>query len=380
MPDRGSGGLRSEAGTQEASDHLEPSGSPPVSRRSGEPLRVATRGSALALAQARIVADGLRAAWPGLEVTLVRVETEGDRRRDLATTQLGGKGVFTAAVQQAVLDGRADLAVHSAKDLPAAQTPGLALAAVPEREDPCDVLVTGGSGGLKSEAATQVGGGHAEPSGSPPVTGGSGGLKAGLPDPLDKLPTGARVGTGSPRRVALLSWLRPDLELLPLRGNVDTRVGKVLSGELDAVVLASAGLRRLGLPAAAGRLDPEVFTPAPGQGCLAVEARADDRRVLDLLAVLTHEPSRTALAGERAFLARLGGSCTLPAGALVTVGAGGGLEARGFLAALDGKGLVREHLSGPPADPATLGRGLADRLLAVCGSEVRAVIEASRKG
>jgi hypothetical protein len=119
------------------------------------PLRVATRGSALALAQARIVADGLRAAWPGLEVTLVRVETEGDRRRDVATTQLGGKGVFTVAVQQAVLDGRADLAVHSAKDLPVAQTPGLALAAVPEREDPCDVLVTGGgSGGLESEAAT----------------------------------------------------------------------------------------------------------------------------------------------------------------------------------------------------------------------------------
>jgi hydroxymethylbilane synthase len=342
------------------------------------PLRVATRGSALALAQARIVADGLRAAWPGLEVTLVRVETEGDRRRDVATTQLGGKGVFTVAVQQAVLDGRADLAVHSAKDLPAAQTPGLALAAVPEREDPCDVLVTGGgSGGLESEAATQVGGGHAEPSVGRPV--GHGGY-AGLPNPLDELPTGARVGTGSPRRVALLSWLRPDLELLPLRGNVDTRVGKVLSGELDAVVLASAGLRRLGLAAAAGRLDPEVFTPAPGQGCLAVEARADDQPVLDLLAALIHEPSRTALAGERAFLARLGGSCTLPAGALVTVADGGVLEARGFVAALDGKGLVREHRTDPSADPAALGRSLADRLLATCGPEVREVIEASRQG
>jgi hydroxymethylbilane synthase len=155
---------------------------------------------------------------------------------------------------------------------------------------------------------------------------------------------------------------------------VDTRVGKVLSGELDAVVLASAGLRRLGLPGAAGRLDPEVFTPAPGQGCLAVEARADDRRVLDLLAALTHEPSRRALEGERVFLARLGGSCTLPAGALLTA-TDGGLEAHGFLAALDGKGLVREHLSGAPADPAALGRGLADRLLATCGPEVRAVID-----
>jgi len=357
MPEGGSGGLESEAGTRATGGHAEPSVSPPVNRA----LRVATRGSALALAQARIVADGLRAAWPGLEVTLVRLETEGDRRRDLATTQLGGKGVFTAAVQQAVLDGRADLAVHSAKDLPAAQTPGLALAAVPEREDPCDVLVT---------KATATGG----------LMGRSGTPPEGTRDPLDGLPSGSRVGTGSPRRVALLSWLRPDLELLPLRGNVDTRVGKVLSGELDAVVLASAGLRRLGLPAAAGRLDPEVFTPAPGQGCLAVEARSDDRRVLDLLAALTHEPSRTALAGERAFLARLGGSCTLPAGALLTGAADGSLEARGFLAALDGKGLVRERLTGPPAATAALGGELADRLLAVCGPEVRALIEASRKG
>jgi hydroxymethylbilane synthase len=312
----------------------------------GPLLRIATRGSALALAQSRIVEAGLRAAWPGLEVVLVGVVTEGDRRRDLSAAQLGGKGVFTAAVQQAVLDGRADVAVHSAKDLPAAQTPGLALAAAPEREDPRDVLVTA--------AGTAVEG-----------------------DPLDSLPTGSRVGTGSPRRVALLSWLRPDLEVLPLRGNVDTRVGKVIAGELDAVVLAASGLRRLGLAAAgAGFLDPEVFTPAPGQGCLAVEAREDDQRVLTLLAGLTHEPSRTALTGERAFLARLGGSCTLPAGALLTI-AGGSLEMRGFVAAQDGKGLVRERLTGPAGDPEGIGRALADHLLAACGPEVREVIEAS---
>jgi hydroxymethylbilane synthase len=312
----------------------------------GPLLRIATRGSALALAQSRIVEAGLRAAWPGLEVVLVGVVTEGDRRRDLSAAQLGGKGVFTAAVQQAVLDGRADVAVHSAKDLPAAQTPGLALAAAPEREDPRDVLVTA--------AGTAVEG-----------------------DPLDSLPTGSRVGTGSPRRVALLSWLRPDLEVLPLRGNVDTRVGKVIAGELDAVVLAASGLRRLGLAAAgAGFLDPEVFTPAPGQGCLAVEAREDDQRVLTLLAGLTHEPSLTALTGERAFLARLGGSCTLPAGALLTM-AGGSLEMRGFVAAQDGKGLVRERLTGPAGDPEGIGRALADHLLATCGPEVREVIEAS---
>jgi hydroxymethylbilane synthase len=343
----------------------------------GPLLRIATRGSALALAQSRLVEAGLRAAWPGLEVALVHVVTEGDRRRDLSAAQLGGKGVFTAAVQQAVLDGRADVAVHSAKDLPAAQTPGLALAAAPEREDPRDVLVTattaagGGSGGLKSEAGARAGGGHAEPSGSPPVDKGLEG------DPLESLPTGSRVGTGSPRRVALLSWLRPDLRVLPLRGNVDTRVGKVIAGELDAVVLAASGLRRLGLAATgAGLLDPEVFTPAPGQGCLAVEAREDDQRVLTLLAGLTHEPSRTALTGERAFLARLGGSCTLPAGALLTV-AGDSLERRVFVAAQDGKGLVRERLTGPAGDPEGIGRALADHLLAACGPEVREVIEAS---
>jgi hydroxymethylbilane synthase len=311
----------------------------------GRRLRLATRSSALALAQSRLVADGLRAAWPGLQVELVAVLTEGDRRRDLPTTALGGKGVFTAAVQQAVLDGRADLAVHSAKDLPAAQHHGLVLAAVPEREDPRDVLV--GRHRLQG---------------------------------LDDLPGGARVGTGSPRRVALLRWLRPDLELVPLRGNVDTRVRKAHGGELDAVVLAAAGLRRLGLAEeAAAALDPESFTPAPGQGCLAVEAREDDTGTIGLLGALTHRPSRVALRGERAFLERLGGSCTLPAGALLGPTEAGHLEIHGFLAALDGKGLVRERLRGPADDPEGLGQALADRLLEACGPEVRALVEDSRR-
>ncbi|HVD14906.1 MAG TPA: hydroxymethylbilane synthase [Actinomycetota bacterium] len=351
-------------------------------------VRIATRASALALAQSRIVEAGLLAAWPGLEVALVGVVTEGDRRRDLSAAQLGGKGVFTAAVQQAVLEGRADLAVHSAKDLPAAQTPGLALAAVPEREDPRDVLVTaataaGGSGGLSEVARSRALAGLRSDEGATreaSALSGGGPPSVSVRDPLDSLPTGSRVGTGSPRRVALLSWLRPDLEVRPLRGNVDTRVGKVVAGELDAAVLAASGLRRLGLAAAtAGFLDPEVFTPAPGQGCLAVEAREDDQRVLALLAGLTHERSRTALAGERAFLARLGGSCTLPAGALLTIMADGSLELRGFVAALDGKGLVRERLTGPAGDPEGLGRALADHLLAACGPEVREVIEANAR-
>jgi hydroxymethylbilane synthase len=244
-----------------------------------------------------------------------------------------------------VLDGRADLAVHSAKDLPAAQVPGLVLAAVPRRADPRDVLV-----------------------GRSRLTG------------LDDLGPGARVGTGSPRRVALLHWLRPDLELVPIRGNVDSRFRRVHGGELDAVVLAAAGLRRLGLAGeAAVPLDPEVFIPAPGQGTLAVEAREDDTRALGLLSALTHRPSRVALRAERSFLRRLGGSCTLPAGALARPTDAGPLEIQGFLSGLDGKGLVRERLRGPADDPEGLGRALADRLLDACGPEVRALVEDSRR-
>jgi hydroxymethylbilane synthase len=307
---------------------------------SGARLRLATRGSALALAQSELVAAALRRAWPGLRVELVTVVTDGDRRRDVATTALGGKGVFTAAVQEAVLAGRADLAVHSAKDLPAGQVRGLVLAAVPERADPRDVLV--GPPGCAS---------------------------------LDDLPAGARVGTGSPRRVALLRFLRPDLDVRGLRGNVDSRLARVRGGEVDAVMLAAAGLARLGVADHGVALDPETFTPAPGQGCLAVEAREDDTATLGLLGAITHRPSRVALRGERAFLARLGGSCTLPAGALLSEGRGR-LEMRGFLAAEDGKGLVREHLAGPPDDPEGLGAGLAARLLEACGPEVRALVEA----
>jgi hydroxymethylbilane synthase len=310
----------------------------------GPAVRLATRQSALALAQTRLVADALLRAWPGLEVELVPVVTEGDRRRDVATTELGGKGAFTAAVQQAVFDGRADLAVHSAKDLPALQSPGLVLAAVPERADPRDVLVAD------------------EPIGA-----------------LDDLAPGASVGTGSPRRVALLRWLRPDLEVLPIRGNVDTRLRKARSGEFDAVVLAAAGLDRLGLGAEhAAPLDPELFTPAPGQGCLAVEAREDDTRVLGLASAIAHRPSRVALRAERAFLAALGGSCTLPAGAILSMRGGSRLVIHGFLSAADGKGLVRERLAGPLDDPESLGQVLATRLLDACAPEVRALVESAR--
>jgi hydroxymethylbilane synthase len=279
-------------------------------------------------------------------------------------------------VQQAVLDGRADLAVHSAKDLPAAQVRGLVLAAVPRRDDPRDVLV----GRSRPEPRSSTPGAHASDLSEPQRPRMRRQYSTGALAGLDDLGPGARVGTGSPRRVALLHWLRPDLELVPLRGNVDSRVRRVNAGELDAVVLAAAGLRRLGLGLeAAVPLDPEAFTPAPGQGTLAVEAREDDTRALGLLSALTDRPSRVALRAERSFLQRLGGSCTLPAGALARPTDAGPLEIQGFLSALDGKGLVRERLRGPADDPEGLGRALADRLLDACGPEVRALVEDSRR-
>ena len=343
-------------GTDPTTDPTAPTGTPastpaaaPANRPAAEPgtVRIATRGSALALAQAKLVADQLTTAWPGLAVELVVVVTDGDRRRDVPAAELGGKGSFTVAVQEAVLDGRADAAVHSAKDLPAAQADGLVLAAVPAREDPRDVLVA-----------------PAFPA------------AAGLAD----LPAGARVGTGSPRRVALLGALCPDAKPMPIRGNVDTRLRKARTGEVEALVLAAAGLARLGLLDAvdAVPLDPTVFVPAPCQGCLAVEARADDTRTLGLLSAVTDRPSRVALRGERAFLAALGGSCTLPAGALLTRGRGR-IEMHGFLAGLDGGGLVRDHVAGPADEPEALGSILAARLLAAAGPEVRALVAGLRR-
>lgn len=297
------------------------------------PLRLATRGSKLARAQAGEVASRLQARWPALDVAIQVVATAPPARLDAV------KGSFTADIQRAVLEGRADVAVHSAKDLPAVQVDGVVIAAVPPREDPRDVLV--GAAG---------------------------------PVALTGLPAGARVGSSSPRRVALLRHLRPDVDVVGLRGNVDTRLDKIRAGEADAAVLAAAGLRRLGLFALAeGVLDPRSFVPAPGQGCLAVEAGADDARTIELLRAIDDAPSAAALRGERAFLARLGGACTLPAGAWLDL-SDDHAEMTGFVAALDGSGLVRERVGGAAQDPERLGVTLAERLLAAAGPEVHAAL------
>lgn len=288
-------------------------------------LRIATRGSELALWQARHVADLLTAADPDLKVELVVVRTSGDRRLDIPIWELGGKGVFVAEVRTAVLDGDADLAVHSAKDLPAVPLDGLVLASVPPRADPRDALVGG---------------------------------------TLEGLAPGALVATGSVRRRAQLAWRRPDLRFCGVRGNIATRMGKVGTDGIDAVVVAAAALERLGLSDRADEvLDPSVLLPQVGQGALAVECRDADGALRSLLAAVEDEPSRRAVDAERGFLAELGGDCDLPAGAYATPrGTGGGVQVTGLLASADGHVVLR-HIVDDDDDPASAGRRVARHLL-----------------
>lgn len=292
-------------------------------------LRAATRASTLARWQTDHVIALLRQAHgPEVTVEVVVVETEGDRRDDVPIEQLGGRGVFVKEVQAAVLEGRADIAVHSAKDLPAApalQPEGLVLACVPEREDARDALVGG---------------------------------------TLASLAVAAVVATGSVRRRAQLANLRPDLCFSGLRGNIETRLAR--ASRYDAVVVAGAALRRLGrLDAAACELDPDVLLPQVGQGALAVECRADDGEVLTALGTVEHAPSRMAVDAERAFLAHLGGGCDLPVGALASVDAGGQVHAEGLLASYDGRIVLRRSCRG--GDPVAVGAQLARALLEGAG-------------
>lgn len=293
-------------------------------------LRLGTRASALALTQSQWVADAITAAT-GTPVELVHITTHGDRSQ-AAIAQLGGTGVFVTAIRQALLDGAVDLAVHSYKDLPTAPAAGLVLAAVPQREDPRDALVA----------------------------------RDGLT--LGELPDGATVGTGAPRRVAQLRALGLGLSVVPIRGNVDTRLGKVTSGELDAVVLARAGLARLGrLDAVTETLDPLQVLPAPAQGALAVECRADDAATRELLAPLDDAATRACVAAERTTLAALEAGCSAPVAAYAEVADGedgaAELYLRASVTALDGNDAVRGSLSGPFPDAERLGRELAAELL-----------------
>jgi len=291
-------------------------------------LRLGTRRSALALAQSTTVADNVRRH--GHAVELVEVVTEGDRSSEAIAT-MGGTGVFVTELRRQLLAGGIDMAVHSLKDLPTQPAEGLVVVALPRREDPRDALVS-------REGVT-----------------------------LAELPSGSRVGTGSPRRTAQLRALGLGLEVVAIRGNVDTRLRKVSEGDVDAVVVAAAGLARLGrLGEVAEILDPGQMLPAPGQGALAVECRADDETLQRALAVLDDPVTRAATSAERTLLAALEAGCTAPVGALADVAVGDDgdeIYLRAVVASTDGSTTVRLSATGPFNDPEGLGRRLAEDLL-----------------
>ncbi|MCW2886301.1 MAG: hydroxymethylbilane synthase [Streptosporangiaceae bacterium] len=291
-------------------------------------LRLGTRKSLMATSQSQRVAD-MFTQVTGHAVNLVGVTTQGDVSKALLA-QIGGTGVFVNGLRDRLASGEIDFAVHSLKDLPTTSAPGIALAAVPVRDDPRDALCG--------------------------------------PAKLADLPRGARIGTGSPRRMAQLRALRPDLEVVPIRGNADTRLRKVSAGELDAVVLAYAGLDRIGrLEAVAEVFEPDQMLPAPGQGALALECRADRADLVELLGVLDHAPTRAAVTAERTVLAALEAGCSAPVGAYATINdleIEKKLHLTAAVIGYDGVRQVRLSASGHPQEAEKVGRELADRLLA----------------
>lgn len=299
-------------------------------------LRIATRASALALRQTSLVIGRLRATFPDLDVEILEVRTKGDKdSRPFAA--IGGKGLFVAEVEKAVLDGRADVAVHSAKDLTAELAPGCHIVCIPDRALPNDVVI----GGLGDSGEERLG----------------------------RLDPGSVIGTSSMRRRALLSEAREDLKIVEFRGNIDTRIRKVADGEVDVAILAAAGLDRLGASVDYGVLDDARWVPAPAQGALALEALEERGDLKEMFWGLNDERARTEIDCERAFAARLEGGCSVPLGCRARATANG-LVATGFLGTPDGIYTVRDRISGSLSDAAQLGRELADAIVESGGSEI----------
>lgn len=308
-----------------------------------ERLVIGTRASALALWQAHWVKDSLAAGFPQCEIEIRHIETTGDRIQDVPLAKIGGKGLFTEELEAAMLAGEIDMAVHSMKDMPTELPPGLTIAAVTERLHPGDALV---SPHYKT---------------------------------LERLPRGARIGTSSLRRRAQLRCLRPDLEIVELRGNVDTRLKKLGTDQLDGVILAVSGLCRLGLDGHITQILPfEVCLPAAGQGALAVETRDGDGAVREMIKILEHEPTRLAIAAERAMLAEMEGGCQIPIGVFARI-EGQLLHMDGLVADPEGRACIRERLAGPRQQAEGLGRRLARALLDRGGREILAKLRMEKK-
>lgn len=297
-------------------------------------VKVATRGSLLALTQTGWVVDRLKEANPGIAFETQTFKTVGDRVLDKALSQIGGKGLFTRELEEALLDGRADLAVHSLKDMPTELPPGLVLGCIPAREDPRDVVIT----------------------------------REGTP--FAELPAGSQVGTSSLRRVAQLQAQRPDLEYVPIRGNVDTRLRKLEEGQVAALVMAAAGLHRAGFADRITEyLEPEFCLPAPGQGALAIEIREADGRIGQIVGRIHDVATALEVMAERAVLARLEGGCQVPIGAHAVFD-GGWLHLEGLVAAPDGSKVIRYEAEGDAGRARHLGVQVAEWLLAHGGQEI----------
>jgi hydroxymethylbilane synthase len=293
-------------------------------------IRIGTRGSPLALVQARMLRDALAAAHPKLPIEIVPIKTTGDRVQDRRLMEIGGKGLFTKEIEEALVDGRVDCAVHSMKDMQTWLPEGLAIGAMLPREDPRDALIA----------------------------------RSGRS--IAELPRGSVVGTASLRRQAQLLALRTDLKVVPLRGNVETRLRKLADGEVDATLLAVAGLKRLGLlDKAAAIIGTDEILPAVGQGAIGIEIRAEDARLRDLLHPLDDRATMLCVAAERACLAELDGSCHTPIAAHAELVEGGrDLRLRALIALPDGSSVHRDESRGPAADAVALGRAAGQRLKA----------------
>ncbi len=306
------------------------------------PFRIGTRGSALALWQANFIQGLISDSSPGLNTEILIIKTTGDRNLESPLSEIGGKGVFVKEIEDALLSGGIDIAVHSMKDLPAFLPGGLVIGAVAERHDPRDVLIS----------------------------------KAGLG--LSELPEGSRVGTGSLRRGAQLLNLYPGLRIMPIRGNVDTRIRKLREGdEYDAIILAAAGIGRMGLSGEASEIiSVDSMVPSPGQGIIAIECREGDGDTVQIISKINHEDTWVAAAAERAFLMRLAGDCNIPVGCHAAL-TGDSVTVRGVLASPDGVTIIREETFGTRDNSAESGEKLADLILDKGGREILDSLSAS---
>ncbi len=299
-------------------------------------IRIGTRGSALAMTQTRWVADILKRHIPETEVEIRVIKTKGDIMQDVSLVKIGGKGVFVREIEEALLRGKIDMAVHSMKDVPAELPEGLTIGVIPEREDPRDVLI--GRDRIKMEA----------------------------------MPRGARIGTGSLRRGIQVRSLLPDVQIVPLRGNLDTRIRKIESEGLDGVIVAAAGIRRMGWVQRVSQFIPvELMLPAVGQGALGIEMRMEDGKMAEALSFLNHSATWIEVGAERAFLKRLGGGCQLPIAAYGKI-RGAELVLRGLVGSLDGRRVIQDEIKGAPADHRALGSALAETILDRGGREILA--------